>query len=154
MHFHSREQRDRFIDKYKKQLEVNNTKKTTINILEQIKGINLEEALERFSDNEELYLSILKEFIVECCENLEEIKEGLHTFDINKAIAASHKLKGTASNISVIKVSKKAEILERALRNEKDNRVTISAHELKKLYQELNEVSVEFIKSITEAEKE
>jgi len=116
--------------------------------LEQIKGINLQQAMEMFSGNEALYISILKEFVDECVDNLKEIEAGIDSNDIDKALAASHKLKGTASNISVSEVHKKAAILETTIRKAKKTTSDISSHEIKQTFKELNEVSAEFLESI------
>ena len=102
-----------------------------------------------FSGNEALYISILKEFVDECQDNLTDIEEALDSFDIQKAFAASHKLKGTASNIYVTQVTQKSKALELALRNIDNPSSEASQSELKTLYKELKKVADEFILSVS-----
>jgi HPt (histidine-containing phosphotransfer) domain-containing protein len=128
--------------------EVNPTKNSTIKTLENIKGINLQKAMEFFAGSEELYLSILKEFVSECKENLKDIKQGLDAQDIKQTITASHKLKGTASNIFVTQVCEQAKALELILRQTKLPLSEDSKIELYTLYETLKASAAEFITSV------
>ncbi|MFW6263477.1 MAG: Hpt domain-containing protein [Thermotogota bacterium] len=128
--------------------EVNPTKNTTIQTLERIKGINLQKALEFFSGSEELYLSILKQFITECRENLADIKKGLNSSDFQLAITASHKLKGTASNIFVTQVFEQAKRLELILRRAKTPLSNTSKIKIKESFDQLKIATAEFMTSI------
>src|SRR6056297_3384482 len=112
----SQERRDRCTGKK----EANPTKRSTIETLEKIKGINLPQALEMFSGNEGLYLTVLREFVAECKANLKDIEDGMNALDTQKAIGATHKLKGTASNVFVTQVYERAKDLELTLRKIKD----------------------------------
>jgi len=128
--------------------EVNPTKNKTIQTLEKVQGINLPQAMEFFAGSEELYLSILKEFVTECKENLADIQKGLDTSDFQLAIAASHKLKGTASNIFVMQVFEEAKRLELILRQTNSTFSDTSTIKINQSYENLKHATTKFITSI------
>ena len=87
-----------------------------------------------FSGNESLYLAVLREFVAECKANLKDIEDGMNALDAQKAIAAAHKLKGTASNVFVTQVYERAKELELTLRKIKDLTTESAQTEILKLY--------------------
>lgn len=71
------------------------------NIREQLEtvGINVDEALERFMDNEGLMLKFLLRFAQD--ENFALLRQGLEQRDAAAAYTAAHTLKGVVGNLAM-----------------------------------------------------
>lgn len=61
-------------------------------------GCNVDEALERFVDDQELYLTCFNMFLTD--PSFESLEEALNNNDVKKAFEACHTLKGVAGNLS------------------------------------------------------
>lgn len=61
-------------------------------------GVEINEALSRFMESDELYFKFLKMFIND--NSFDNMKEALSSGDIKKAYSHAHTLKGVASNLS------------------------------------------------------
>lgn len=62
-------------------------------------GANLEDAMERFVNDEALYIECIQLFLEE--ENLEELGRALEEGDTARAFAAAHAIKGVAGNLAL-----------------------------------------------------
>lgn len=67
-------------------------------------GINVEEALERFSDVEELYERFLAKYIND--SEFNTLEEALLNNDFETAFTACHTMKGVVGNLSIIPLYK------------------------------------------------
>ena len=67
-------------------------------------GINVDEALERFSEVEELYVRFLKKFIDD--PEFADLEKALSESDFEKAFAACHTMKGVVGNLSIVPLYK------------------------------------------------
>ncbi len=86
--------------------------------------------------------------MTECKENLADIKQGLDSSNLQQAIAAAHKLKGTASNIFVTQVCEQAKTLELILRQTKLPLSDTSTSNIYNSYDKLKHATTEFMASI------
>ena len=86
--------------------------------------------------------------MTECKENLADIKKGLDSSNLQQAIAAAHKLKGTASNIFVTQVCEQAKTLELILRQTKLPLSEDSKIKLYTQYETLKASAADFITSV------
>lgn len=77
-------------------------------------GIDVEEALGRFMDNEELMLRFLLRFPQD--ENFALLRQALEQGDVRRAFEAAHTLKGVAGNLSVTGVFRQTGRLVELLR--------------------------------------
>lgn len=64
-----------------------------------ISGINVDEGLERFMGNESMFTRFLKKFPSD--KNFGELKAAVAADDVDRAIRASHTLKGVCGNLSM-----------------------------------------------------
>ena len=83
-----------------------------------IAGINIEEALERFDGNKELYREILNEFSKGNDNTIHEIRDAVARKDMILARRLVHTLKGTAASISANTVRAAAIEFEKAIKQE------------------------------------
>ena len=67
-------------------------------------GINVEEALDRFSGIEELYERFLKKFIDD--PEFNKLETSMETSDFDSAFTACHTMKGVVGNLSIIPLYK------------------------------------------------
>ena len=67
-------------------------------------GINVEEALERFSGIEELYEKFLKKFLSD--PEFSTLEKSLSESDFETAFTACHTMKGVVGNLSIIPLYK------------------------------------------------
>lgn len=88
-----------------------------------IAGINIEEALERFGGNKELYREILNEFSKGNDNTIHEIRDAVAKKDMILARRLVHTIKGTAGSISANAVRTAAIELEIAIKQEAPDRV-------------------------------
>lgn len=76
-------------------------------------GINLDEAMERFMGNEELFMRFLKKFSNDT--SYQSLKQAMSEKNYKDAFEAAHALKGVCGNLSIAKlfelVSKETEFL-------------------------------------------
>ncbi|MGN0483576.1 MAG: Hpt domain-containing protein [Lachnospiraceae bacterium] len=62
-------------------------------------GVDMEEIMDRFMDDKELYVSCLERFMEET--TFEELKEKLESLDYEEAFNCAHSLKGVSANLGL-----------------------------------------------------
>lgn len=67
-------------------------------------GIDMDDVMERFMGNEELLDRMLQKFLQD--KNYGELEEAVAAKDAEKALGASHALKGISSNLSMMRLYK------------------------------------------------
>lgn len=87
-------------------------------------GMNIEETLERFVENEALLFKCLKKLLDD--QNLDALRTAISERDAHKAFEAAHALKGVTSNLGLSKVYKEIQVITEVFRNnsldyDKDN---------------------------------
>jgi len=82
------------------------------------KILDVNSAMERMMDDENLYIKILQTFLAEHSESMQYIREFLDSHNLSEALLHSHSLKGVASNIGANLLSTQASQLENSLRND------------------------------------
>lgn len=65
-------------------------------------NVNVEDALKRFMNNEEMYITFFKKFLKD--DNIKRLSDAIETGDVDGAFAAAHTLKGVAANLSLVGV--------------------------------------------------
>ena len=105
-------------------------------------GIDVEEALERFLGNEDLYLKFLLKFPKD--DNFSNMEKYLKQNNCEEAYKCAHSIKGVAGNLSIFNVYKCMSILAEYLKNSQLQDAKEYLDELKKVY----EVSVDAIRAL------
>jgi len=82
-----------------------------------IAGVDVEEGLNRFFGDREMYYQFLIKFTKEGRELLLSLKKHLSEGDKESAAKSAHAIKGTAANLSAYRLSQRAMVLERALKD-------------------------------------
>ena len=80
-------------------------------------GVDVEEALYRFLDNETLYEGFLSKFLKDT--NFFNLKVSLNKDEIKEAIFYAHTLKGVVSNLSFLSLQEEVAVLVDLLRKNK-----------------------------------
>ncbi len=83
--------------------------------LPELPGIDVEEALTKFSGNEKLYRGVLVKFYESNLNIVQTIKEALNSGDIEKARREAHSIKGVSGLIGAQKLFEVASILEQEI---------------------------------------
>ena len=78
-------------------------------------GVNLSEVMERFVDDEELYLDCLYSFLDD--PNFEELEKSIQNKDYEAAFNYAHTLKGVTSNLGLAPLLQVIVEIVEALRN-------------------------------------
>lgn len=78
-------------------------------------GIDVEDALERFMNNEALMLKFLLRFSED--QSMSQLRLAMERQDVDSAFEAAHTLKGVAGNLSMIGLFHQTSILVEHLRN-------------------------------------
>ncbi len=94
-----------------------------IGLPEGIFGINMEWALERLAGKKSLYVSLLRDFVKDNKNSIDEIQDALRT-DKEKAERIAHTLKGLAGNIGALGLFEAAKSLEKAIREDEEANIT------------------------------
>ena len=95
-------------------------------------GIDYAKGLERFMGNEALYLEFLSKFLYD--GSFQEFWAGIEMGDISMAEKAIDTLKGTAANLSLVKLSMLADAIGKELRSGKE------VEEIRPLIYEVREI--------------
>ncbi len=82
--------------------------------------------LERFGGDEEIINVIVESFSEEAAELIKQIESAMEKLDIEAIRSACHALKGSASNVHAIPLSRKAQLLEAAAKQGKINFTLVS----------------------------
>ncbi len=78
-------------------------------------GVNLEETLERFVDNEALYLKCLNKLLED--KNYGNMLKGIEDNDAEAAFDAAHALKGVSANLGLNKLYSEMKIITEVFRS-------------------------------------
>ena len=95
-------------------------------------GVDLEATLNRFLDDEELYLNFLKDFLHD--KSFEGIKRNLQTGNMKEAFANAHTMKGIAGNLGLQNLVDILTPMAEDLRNGTLNNSEIYMEDLSKQY--------------------
>ncbi len=101
-------------------------------------GTSLDEALDRFLENEEMYLSFLHKFTKD--ENFEKLRESLESGDVKQAFHCAHTMKGVAANLGLDSLLVPLNPLVESLRANRLEGTTEQFVEVEKKYKEVCEV--------------
>ncbi|MEG1427028.1 MAG: Hpt domain-containing protein [Oscillospiraceae bacterium] len=96
-------------------------------------GIDLETGLERFGDNEELFIKLLRKFPGDL--SYQTLIQALREEDYQEAFKAAHTLKGVAANLSLTSLCGILNPYVEALRNLQIERATELFEQVKDTYQ-------------------
>ena len=77
-------------------------------------GVEYDKGLERFMGNTDLYYQFLKKFLYD--GSYEEFDIGIMVGDLQMAEKSVHTLKGTAGNLSLVRLYNTADVMVKALR--------------------------------------
>jgi HPt (histidine-containing phosphotransfer) domain-containing protein len=88
--------------------------------LPQIAGVNVAEGLNRVAGNQNLYLSLLSQFVSRQGASATQIAEALDAGDRKLAERIAHTVKGVAGNLGISDVQSAAHKLERAIHDGQD----------------------------------
>ncbi|HPF17483.1 MAG TPA: ATP-binding protein [Thermotogota bacterium] len=78
-------------------------------------GVNIKQGLERVLGNHGIYDTLLQSFFSELPKDIEDIENAIQETDMQTTKNLVHRLKGTASNLSVDAIEEKAKLLEKTL---------------------------------------
>ncbi|WP_370261276.1 Hpt domain-containing protein [Limnobacter sp.] len=85
--------------------------------------INVDEALERLGQNEDLLFEILEEMLDRSGEDLERLEQAKEKLDWTTLAQHSHFLKGILANLAVVHLLSTTESLEKAAREKNPSQV-------------------------------
>ncbi|MBE9525829.1 MAG: response regulator, partial [Proteobacteria bacterium] len=106
------------------------TKKETKVSETNLVNLAISEGLERVANDESLYVSILDLFVAMAEDSLPAIKVALKEDEVIMALDLLHALKGTSGNIGANKVYKTCEQLEKSLKSNTTDTITLLVGEL------------------------
>ncbi len=101
------------------QIELPDYEKDKMNDIDNYAGLNVRQGLARVAGKKESYFRLLKQFITNHKNALDQIAEAIYRNDIEDARQKTHSLKGVAGNIGAMELHKMLETLEIAFK-EKD----------------------------------
>ena len=104
-----------------KPAEVQITKKTVFAQLKKVPGIDIDDGLLRFGDNEKLYLKLLNKFVADYGNVAAQIQRYVDSEDFESALRLAHTMKGVGGNIGAKYVYQKAMEVEAALKTDGDD---------------------------------
>ena len=78
-------------------------------------GVDIEDAMSRFMDNEALMLKVLRRFTED--DNFRHLKQAMEKKDAARAFEAAHTLKGLTGNLSLKDLYRETSILTEDLRS-------------------------------------
>ncbi|MCF7483743.1 PAS domain S-box protein [Vibrio sp. J1-1] len=115
--------------------------------LENIPGLNVQDALARLNGNRKLYRRLLKTFLAEHVNVVSDIRSTLHKEDLDTAARLAHTIKGVAGNLGAIELARCAASTERALLDKSLDNLDVLLDEfqdvLKEVMQSVNQVILE-----------
>lgn len=100
-------------------------------------GVNLEETLERFIDNEDLYFRCLNKFLDD--KNYAEMIRCIEAKDAEGAFEASHALKGVSANLGLDKLYSQVKIIVEVFRGGNLDYDENNLQQIKNYYEEVIE---------------
>ena len=101
------------------QIELPDYEKDKMNDIDNYAGLNVRQGLARVAGKKESYFRLLKQFMTNHKNALDQIAEAIYLNDIEDARQKTHSLKGVAGNIGAMELHKMLETLEIAFK-EKD----------------------------------
>ena len=107
---------------------------TTKNKLIEV-GINIDSAMERFLDDEEMYFEFLVEFFED--DLMGKLQNAVNNNQIKEAFDAAHTLKGVCANLSIDSMNKIVNPMVEVLRNNSLEGVPEDVAELFKTYEQI-----------------
>ena len=112
---------------------------------------DFQDALERFSNSEEVLRKILILFIEDTDKILQKLASDIESENFALIKAYAHTLKGSSSNVSALKIKDFAQLLEQAALENEMSSVNLFYKELSKIWQE---TLAEFEKYLQKSKKE
>ena len=101
-------------------------------------GVEVDEALHRLMDSEDLYVAVLKQFRDD--SNLERLDRALSQGDVREAFEAAHTLKGVISNLGMEGMMKQLHPVVETLRSGSMDGVADMLPDLRQIYDETKEI--------------
>lgn len=96
-------------------------------------GVNVDDALRRFSGNVSLYEKYVLRFPAE--PTMPALRDAVNRGDAAKAVVAAHTLKGLAGNMSFTAIYESAAAMNRLLRDGSDTQAYAMMPEIERQYQ-------------------
>lgn len=99
-------------------------------------GINVDSAMERFLDDEEMYFEFLNQFLED--DLIGRLNNAVNNSQIKEAFDAAHTLKGVCGNLSIDSMNKIVNPMVEILRNNSFDGVPEAVSELFKAYEQVS----------------
>ncbi|SLM28310.1 putative Histidine kinase [Desulfamplus magnetovallimortis] len=89
----------------------------SLDAIDVLPGISIENGLSRVSGNKKLYVTILGKFLRDFDNSVQQIQDALDISDLTLAQRLAHTLKGVAANIGALDIQESAGSVEHAIKN-------------------------------------